>query len=72
MGSTTSAIMADAGWFKRHLIREFGDTWYCRRCRCERGCEYERGKPKVRMLGSGFVTVFLSCGHSAAVNQDRV
>jgi hypothetical protein len=45
--------------------------WYCHRCRCAREAIMERGKPKTRMFGSGYVAVFLCCGHTAAVNHDK-
>jgi hypothetical protein len=46
--------------------------WFCRRCQTVRGAQYESGKPKVRAFRNGFVAVFLECGHTAAVNHDRV
>jgi hypothetical protein len=46
--------------------------WYCHKCRCAREPILEHGKPKVRACRSGFIAVWLSCGHVAAVSQDRV
>jgi hypothetical protein len=45
--------------------------WLCRRCGPQAAAMVE-GKPKVRILRSGFVAVFLECGHVAAIVRDRL
>jgi len=46
--------------------------WYCKRCGQPREAQLENGKPKVRSFFNGYVAVFLTCGHTAAVNHDKV
>jgi len=54
-------------------IRDKMKLWYCKRCRCNRKAQLTtKGKERVATLRSGFVAVFLSCGHAVAVRQDRV
>jgi hypothetical protein len=44
--------------------------WWCKRCRTYRGPLLEGQRPKVRRLLTGYVAVWLSCGHTAAVRYD--
>jgi hypothetical protein len=45
--------------------------WFCKRCRANKPAILEKGRPKTRRFFNGYVAVFLSCGHTAAVKQDR-
>ena len=46
--------------------------WWCKRCHAARDAQQDSGKPRVARLRNGFVAVWLECGHTAAVSQDRV
>ena len=58
--------------FREDTINTQNKIWFCKRCRCVRGAQLEKGKPKVRRFVNGYVAVFLDCGHTAAVNHDKV
>lgn len=46
--------------------------WWCKKCNAPRAAVLEGGKIKVRRFRSGFVGVFLECGHTAAVERDKI
>ena len=47
--------------------------WYCKRCQAIRDAQKDwKGRNKVRVFRNGYVAVFLTCGHTAAVRLDKV
>lgn len=46
--------------------------WWCKKCQDVKAAEEKWGKPKVRRFPSGFVAVFLECGHTASAVKDRI
>lgn len=46
--------------------------WYCKRCQKPQAAKTVDGKPHVVRFPSGYVAVYLQCGHTAAVARDKV
>lgn len=45
------------------------ETYYCKRCLCNREAAKENGKDKVRGFRSGYVARYLQCRHTIPVTQ---
>ena len=46
--------------------------WYCKRCRKRLPAQLVNGKQKVARFRSGFVGIYLTCGHAVAIRHDRI
>lgn len=51
---------------------DFGETYYCKHCNCNVAPKKDlRGRNKVRAFRTGFVALFLECGHCCPVGQEK-
>ena len=58
--------------FREEVKKPKNQIWFCKRCGAARGAQLKNSKPKVVRFPTGYVAVYLECGHTAAVNQDRI